>query len=205
MWAIAAANILHKPVVVFLGLTLFLSKHQLAQLHCFRSGAPRTSATGFFTEMLDLCCAGGLTMSWPGFASRLSHVWWWARESDARTRAMGGKVAADRLLVPFWTVDAGCRCALHPLKKEHMPTDHPPRINALLDEFLISPGNPRSEYPGQPAAKLESRSINEDLLTGSPMDTSVRPVLAFQGGTRAALDSLTRFVRERLKGYTTQA
>jgi deoxyribodipyrimidine photo-lyase len=52
--------------------------------------------------------------------------------------------------------------------------------------------------------KLESRSIDEDLLAGFPIDVSVQPVLTFQSGTRAALESLTRFVRERLTGYTTE-
>ena len=46
--------------------------------------------------------------------------------------------------------------------------------------------------------------MNDDLLAGFPIDTTVRPVLNFQGGSGAALKSLTRFVRERLSGYATE-
>jgi deoxyribodipyrimidine photo-lyase len=79
-----------------------------------------------------------------------------------------------------------------------------PRIHALLDEFLPSPGNPKARIPWQHSKQLESLSVNDDLLAGFPIDTTVQPVMNFQGGSSAALNSLSRFVRERLPGYATE-
>jgi len=202
--AIAAANILHKPVVVFLGLTPFYPNTNLRSYTFFVQGL-RDIRDGLLHRN-----AGFVLRRWPDheldrFCEQAQPCLVVGDENPMREPEQWRKVAADRLRVPFWTVDADVIVPSTILKKEqYAARTIRPRINALLDEFLISPGNPKVRIPWQPPVKLESRSINEDLLTGPPMDTSVRPVLAFQGGTRAALESLTRFVRERLTGYTTE-
>jgi deoxyribodipyrimidine photo-lyase len=123
-------------------------------------------------------------------------------ENPLREPEQWRKVAADRLRVPFWTVDADVVVPSTLLKKEqYAARTIRPRIHALLEEFLTPPGNPQAQIPWQPPARLESPSTDEDLLAGFPIDTSVQPVLTFPGGTRAALSSLARFLRRRLEGY----
>ena len=90
-------------------------------------------------------------------------------ENPLREPEQWRKVAAERLHVPFWTVDADVIVPSTLLKKEqYAARTIRPRIHALLDEFLTSPGNPKARIPWQQKKQLESFSVNDDLLAGFP-------------------------------------
>ena len=201
--AIAAANLLGKPVVAFFGLVPFYPHANLRSYTFLIQGLPDISE-GLRQKNVDLYCDGGLITSWSGFAKRSNRAWWWATRIPCANPSNGARwlpsVSACRS--GLWMPTSSCRSTL--LKKEqYAARTIRPRIHALLGEFLTSPGNPEARIPWQPPKQLESLSMNDDLLAGFPIDTTVQPVLNFQGGSSAALNSLTRFVRERLAGYAT--
>jgi deoxyribodipyrimidine photo-lyase len=202
--AIEAANILRKPVVVFVGLVPFYPNANLRSYTFFVQGFRD------IRERLLLRNVGWVLRRWPNhelerFCEQVQPCLVVGDESPLREPEQWRKDAADRLRVPFWTVDADVVVPSTLLKKEqYAARTIRPRIYALLDEFLDTPGNPAARIPWQPPKKLEALSIQEDLLAGLSIDISVQPVLTFPGGTRAALNALRHFVRERLNGYDTQ-
>ncbi|MFP4559770.1 MAG: deoxyribodipyrimidine photo-lyase [Thiohalorhabdus sp.] len=78
-----------------------------------------------------------------------------------------------------------------------------PRIARRREEFLAEPP---AEEPNVSARPLGLRGDfnpedGETILRDLPLDPSVAPVSAFQGGCREAHHRLDRFLRERLPGY----
>ena len=202
--AIAAANLLGKPVVAFFGLVPFYPNANLRSYTFLVQGLRDIS------EGLRQKNVGFVLRRWPDhelerFCTGVQPCLVVGDENPLREPEQWRKVAAERLHVPFWTVDADVIVPSTLLKKEqYAALTIRPRIHALLDEFLTSPGNPEARIPWQHSKQLESFSMNDDLLAGFPIDTTVQPVLNYQGGSSAALNSLTRFVRERLQGYATE-
>jgi deoxyribodipyrimidine photo-lyase len=202
--AIAAANLLGKPVVAFFGLVAFYPNANL------RSYTFLVQGLRDIREGLRQKNVGFVLRRWPDhrlerFCNEVQPCLVVGDENPLREPEQWRKVAAERLHVPFWTVDADVIVPSTLLKKEqYAARTIRPRIDALLDEFLTSPGNPEARIPWQQSKQLESFSVNDDLLGGFPIDTTVQPVLNFQGGRSAVLNSLTRFVHERLAGYATE-
>jgi deoxyribodipyrimidine photo-lyase len=201
--AIAAANVLRKPVVAFLGLVPFYP-HANLRSYTFLVQGLRDIGEGLRQKNV-----GFVLRRWPDhrldqFCAQVRPCLVVGDENPMREPERWRKVVADRLRVPTWTVDADVVVPSTLLEKEQYGARTiRPRIHALLDQFLISPGNPKARIPWHPPKMLESLSINADLLEGFPVDTSVQPVSTFQGGTRAAQSFLARLVRERLPGYAT--
>ena len=76
-------------------------------------------------------------------------------ENPLREPERWRQVVAERLRVPFWTVDADVIVPSALLKKEqYAARTIRPRIHALLDEFLTSPGNPKARIPWQPLEEI---------------------------------------------------
>jgi deoxyribodipyrimidine photo-lyase len=202
--AIEAGNILHRPVVVFVGFVPFYPHANLRSYTFFVQGL-RDIREGLLYRNV-----GWILRRWPDHA--LDHLCGQVQpsivvgdENPMREPEQWRKAATECLRVPFWTVDADVVVPTALLKKEqYAARTIRPRIHALLDEFLVPPGNPAARIPWHPPKSLESLAIGDDLLSGFPIGDSVQPVAGFAGGTRAALKALKRFVRERLKGYNTQ-
>jgi deoxyribodipyrimidine photo-lyase len=111
-------------------------------------------------------------------------------------------IAADRLRVPLWTVDADVIVPSNLLEKEqYAARTIRPRIRAYLDEFLVPLVNLRARTPWKQPKGLASLPPDCDLLAGLPIARSIQPVSAILGGTDEALRLLSRFVQYRLKGY----
>ncbi|HMD99505.1 MAG TPA: deoxyribodipyrimidine photo-lyase [Terriglobia bacterium] len=201
--AIEAANILLKPVVAFFGLVPFYPNANLRS-YTFLVQGLRDISEGLRQKNVEF-----VLRRWPDhrldqFCAQVRPCLVVGDENPMRDPERWRKSAAERLRAPLWTVDADVVVPSMLLGKEqYAARTIRPRIHALLDQFLVSPGNPKART-WQPSKSLESLAVNGDLLAGFPMDTSVQPVLTLQGGTRAALDSLTRFVRDRLNGYATE-
>jgi deoxyribodipyrimidine photo-lyase len=202
--AIEAANFLRKPVVVFIGLVPSFPNANLRSYTFFVQGLPDIRKGLLHKDV------GYVLRRWPDhelgrFCEQVRPCLVVGDENPMREPEQWRTTAAEHLRVPFWTVDADVIVPSALLEKEqYAARTIRPRIHALLDEFLITPGNPKARIPWQPFKGLESLSLDEDVLGGFPIDTSVHPVSTFQGGTRAALSALSHFVRERLQGYATE-
>ena len=202
--AIEAANALRKPVVVFLGLTPFYPNANLRSYTFFVQGF-RDIGEGLLHRN-----AGWVVRQWPDheldrFCEQVQPCLVVGDENPMREPEGWRKAAADRLRVPFWTVDADVVVPTALLKKEqYAARTIRPRIHALLDEFLTPSRNPKARIPWHPKKELACLSTPGDLLAGFPIDTSVQPVSTFQGGTRAGQRLLSLLVRQRLERYASE-
>ncbi len=202
--AIAAANLLGKPVVVFIGLVPFYPNANLRSYSFFVQGLPDI-AEGLLHRSVGL-----VLRRWPEhelerFCQEVHPCLVVGDENPMREPEQWRVAAAHHLRVPFWTVDADVIVPTALLKKEqYAARTIRPRIHALLHDFLTEPGNPKARLPWQQPANLEAHSINDDMLEKFPIDSSVAPVSGFPGGTKAALAALKRFISERLEGYDTK-
>src|ERR1035438_615652 len=174
--AIEAANLLRKPVVVFVGLTPFYPHANLRSYTFFVQGL-RDIREGHLRRNV-----GFVLRRWPDhelerFCEEVHPCLVVGDENPLQEPERWRKMAAKSLRVPFWTVDADVVVPSTLLKKEQFAARTlRPRINALLDEFLVEPGNPKAAISWQPPAQLETLAINDDALSGIPIDTSVQPV-----------------------------
>jgi deoxyribodipyrimidine photo-lyase len=199
--AVEAANALGKPVVAFLGLVPFYPNANLRHYTFLVQGIPdlarRLARRGvglvirrYTPHQLVRFCA----------AVRPSLVV--GDENPMREPERWRVIAADRLRVPLWTVDADVIVPSKLLGKEqYAARTIRPRLREHLDEFLRPLRNPRARRAWKAPKGLQSLRPDVDLLAGFPIDRSVQSVSAFRGGSDEALTVLRRFVRERLRGY----
>jgi deoxyribodipyrimidine photo-lyase len=113
------------------------------------------------------------------------------------------KSAAEKLHLPFWTVDADVvvPTKLFP-KEEYAARTIRPKIHRLLEVFLQPLNSPQAHY--QFKQKPPSEPIDEQkILATLPFDRSVQAVEHFKGGTDEALRRLRRFIQKRLASYHT--
>jgi deoxyribodipyrimidine photo-lyase len=124
-------------------------------------------------------------------------------ENPCREPERWRRVLANRLRIPYWTVDADVvvpsglfdkrMYALHIFK---------PKLYAELPNYLVEQPVVKPHREWKPAAKLESFPVREDLTEGwTKLDRKVGPVESFTGGTHAAVKRLREFVDKELGAY----
>jgi deoxyribodipyrimidine photo-lyase len=112
------------------------------------------------------------------------------------------RALAERLRVPFWTVDADVIVPARLIPKEQFAARTiRPRIHAQLETFLVAGSEPKARVGWNRPRGLRSLRATDRLLEGFPLDRRVQPVTGFRGGTTEALKALDDFVRRRLAGY----
>ena len=202
--AIAAANALRKPVVVFLGLVPFYPNANLRHYTFLAQGIPGLA------RQLERRGLGFVLRRYPdhelaGFCEEVRPALVVGDENPLREPEQWRRDACDCLRVPFWTVDADVIVPSKLIEKEqYAARTIRPRLRAHLDEFLIPPENPTPRVRWTQPKRLASLSPDDDLLEGLPIDRSVQPVSTFRGGTDEALSALSRFIQERLRGYAVE-
>ncbi len=200
--AIEAANFLEKPVVAFLGLVPFYPNANLRHYDFLVQGLPGIA------RRLGRRGVGFVLRRYPDhelakFCQEIRAALVVGDENPLREPERWRQVAAERLRVPFWTVDADVIDPSKLLQKEqYAARTIRPRIRALFDEFLVPVANVRPRMRWKPTGRLQSLVPGNDLLEDFPIDRSVQPVSTFCGGTTEAMKLLKRFLRERLKGYS---
>src|SRR5262249_25461629 len=114
------------------------------------------------------------------------------------------RVAAKKLKVPFWTVDADVIVPSKLLEKAHYAAHTiRPRLQAQLSTFLRPSKNLHAKVAWQRPKELKSLPPATEITEGWPLDRSVSPVSKWRGGSKEALHLLRQFVRHRLRGYGT--
>jgi len=199
--AIEAANALGKPAVAFLSL---ISDYPNANLRHYAF-----LVQGLFDTAERLARRG------IGFVIRRSPDHHLAKfcaevraclvvgdENPMREPERWRQALAQELRLPLWTVDSDVIVPSKLLEKEqYAARTIRPRLRAYLGQFLRSVSNVRPHVAWKRARELQSCAPDVDLLEDFPVDRSVGPVSGFRGGTTEAAKLLTRFVRERLRGY----
>jgi deoxyribodipyrimidine photo-lyase len=116
------------------------------------------------------------------------------------------KVMAQRLRIPYWTVDADVVVPSSLFPKHFYMLHHMrSKLHAELPKYLVpAPVLKANEEWPHPRA-FESFPVKDDITQGwRNFDRSVVPVDTFTGGTHAALRRLKNFVTHGLAGYATQ-
>jgi deoxyribodipyrimidine photo-lyase len=110
---------------------------------------------------------------------------------------------AEKLKVPFWTVDADVVVPSKLLEKAQFSAAVArPRLYAALGEFLRPYANPHAEYEWRKPRGLHADDVRADMTAGwEDFDRSVKPVEAWTGGHKAAMKRLHHFCSDMLERY----
>ena len=110
---------------------------------------------------------------------------------------------AEKLRVPFWTVDADVIVPSKLLEKAQFSAAVArPRLYRALPEFLVPYENPHAEVKWKQPRGLHADDVHEDITRGwKDFDRSVKPVEAWTGGHHAAVKRLQAFCGAMLANY----
>jgi deoxyribodipyrimidine photo-lyase len=110
---------------------------------------------------------------------------------------------AQRIKIPFWTVDADVVVPSKLIETaQYGAYTIRPRLYRILPEFLVPYENPTVEVAWQRGKEFLADSPREDMTLGwRDLDRSVRPVQAWTGGHHAAMKRLRHFATRLLKNY----
>jgi deoxyribodipyrimidine photo-lyase len=198
--AVEAANVLHKPVVVFFAPRPFGAAN-LRHYAFLARGIPDIA------EALAKRNVGLVLRQFPEHSllrfcdeARPSLVI--GDENPIREAEGWRQIVAKRLKVPFWTVDADVIVPSKLLAKEQYAAFIlRRRLQEHLPRFLVAPGNPRAKVRWQRPRSLYSLPSALDITEGWDLDRSVQPVSDWKGGSTEALRALRAFLRHRLSRY----
>jgi deoxyribodipyrimidine photo-lyase len=200
--AVAAANALHLPVVVFLALVPYYPNANRRHYRFLAEGLAdldhdlRKRRVGF---VLRRHPDHGL----PAFCAEVRPALVIGDENPLREPEQWRRMAAERVGVPFWTVDADVVVPSGLLGKEqYAARTIRPRISALVGRFLDDTPEPDARVAWEPPAGCVTLRPSPDVTDPLPIDETAGPVSALRGGSRAAAHALDRFLRRRLQGYT---
>jgi deoxyribodipyrimidine photo-lyase len=202
--AIEIANELKKPVAVFFGLHPKYPNANLRHYNFLVEGLAETASR------IEGRGARFVFRPYPNhdlinFCEKVRACFVIGDENPMRKPLSWRHSAADKLRVPFWTVDADVVVpAKLFVKEEYAARTLRPKIKPLIEVFLQPSKNPRALYKWPENKKLASQPIEtEKILSSLPLDRSAEPVSHFKGGTKEALKRLRLFIKKRLARYDT--
>ncbi|MGB7553145.1 MAG: deoxyribodipyrimidine photo-lyase [Candidatus Korobacteraceae bacterium] len=202
--AVAAANMLHQPVVIFFAPVPFYPHANLRHYAFLAQGIPDTA------DRARKRGIGYVLRRYPEhslskFCDEVKASLVIGDENPMREPDHWRELAAKKLTVPLWTADADVLIPSKLLEKEqYAARTIRPRLKLRLEQFLAAPANPKAKVEWQKPRGLHalqddgSFNITEDW---EGLDRSVAPVNSFRGGTNEALRLLHDFVAHKLPHY----
>jgi deoxyribodipyrimidine photo-lyase len=124
-------------------------------------------------------------------------------ENPCREPERWRKVLANRLSIPFWTVDADVLVPSS-LFQKHFFALHifRPKLYAHFPTYLVDIPDLRPNLEWKRPAGFESFDVHTDVTEGwTSLDRTVKPVEWLTGGSHAALKRLEDFVAHDFAGY----
>jgi deoxyribodipyrimidine photo-lyase len=199
--AIAAANVLGKPVVVYCQLTRGIAGATLRQYRFFLDGVADVAAA-LAQRRIGFVLRTDAYPGFFGFCAEVGPALVVGDENPLRASERTKQRVARHLAVPFWTVDADVIVPSRLLARQHYAARTiRPRIQAQLPRFLRPIVSQAPRHAWKPTRPLASLRPEPGVLEGMPIDRSVGPVATVRGGGRAGRARLRRFLAERLRGY----
>ncbi len=112
---------------------------------------------------------------------------------------------AEKIAIPFWTVDADVIVPSKLIEKaQYGAYTIRPRLYRALPEYLVPYENPHAKVAWRRPKGFHADDLREDMTRGwKDFDRSVGPVDSFAGGTHAGLKRLHLFTSRLLKSYDT--
>ncbi len=197
--AIAAADAINKPVVVYVGIVPNAGVG-LRHYRFFAEGL-RDVAAGLAKRQIG-CVLRCAPDDFLGFCAELRPALVIGDENPLRGPERAKERIAAELRVPFWTVDADVVVPSRMLGKEHYAARTiRPHVQKQLARFLRPIPDRKPRRPWVAVRTLRSLAPDVTVLERLPMDRSVLPVSSAHGGSRAAERTLRRFINAGLRGY----
>jgi len=202
--AVQAANVLRKPVVVFLAPVPFYPHANLRHYQFLSEGIPDIASAlakrdvGFVLRLYP-------DHSLLKFCEEVHPALVIGDENPMREPESWRQTATKKLKVPLWTVDADVIVPSKLLEKaQYAAHIIRPRLQKHLQEFLVPSGNPNAHVPWRKPTGLAFLGPNTHITEGWKLDRSANPVSNWRGGTREGLRLLHEFIRHKLRGYNSQ-
>jgi deoxyribodipyrimidine photo-lyase len=209
--AIEVANELRKPLAVFFGLHPGYPNANWRHYAFLAAGLQETR------ERCEARGAAFVFRPYPNhdlirFCNEVRAALVIGDENPLREAEGWRQSAAQKLQVPFWTVDADVIVPTRFFEKEeYAARTLRPKIQRCLPQFLQPLAQPSAavRWPAEtrpasiPALAPQQPLNPAAVLADLPLDRSTAPVSASQGGTAAGLQQLNRFLAETLPNYDT--
>jgi deoxyribodipyrimidine photo-lyase len=200
--AVAAANALSKPVVVFFGLRRNAHHANYRHYHFMLQGLADV-AEGLQKRGIGFVLRRHPEHDIVQFCAQTRPCLVISDEDPLRHAEWGRTRAARELAGSFWTVDSDVIVPSRLLGKEHYAARTiRPKIHKELPRFLTRVPDVRVKVRWQTALRLQSLIPETKLLDELPMDRAVGSANSFAGGAAAARSILKRFLTDRLNGYS---
>ncbi|MFP5205629.1 MAG: deoxyribodipyrimidine photo-lyase [Acidobacteriota bacterium] len=199
---IEAANTLGLPVVVFFGVIPNYPNANLRHYHFLHQGL-RDAAEDAAARGLGFVVRRAPDNNLEAFLEEVQAALLIGDENPCREPERWRSVLAKRLKIPYWTVDADVVVPSRVFNRSFVLLHHfRPHLQRELPRFLVAPRKIEPLHAFQPAKKLASFDLAQDITAGfTKLDRSVQPVDTFTGGTHAAMARLRSFVRHDLARY----
>ncbi|MDX2032826.1 MAG: deoxyribodipyrimidine photo-lyase [Blastocatellia bacterium] len=202
--AMRAANELRRPLAVFFGLHPGYPNANLRHYQFLFEGLAETK------DRVEALGAAFVFRPFPdhdliGFCREVGACLVIGDENPMREPEGWRRSAAEKLRVPFWTVDADSIVPTkHFPKEEYAARTIRPKIHRLLPEYLRMEETPRAVVLWREADRPKGAALDrERVLSALPLDRSTQPVSHFKGGTTAGLNLLKTFIGNGLRRYDT--
>jgi deoxyribodipyrimidine photo-lyase len=199
--AVDEANALGLPVVIYFQVIPNYPNANLRHSHFMQQGLRDAAADAAEREIAFVVRRTPARLE--AFLEEVQAAILIGDENPCREPERWRSVLANRLRIPFWTVDADVVVPSRVFGRSFMLLHHfRPKLKAELPKFLAAPGNRKPQARWEPRKKLESFPLSGDITEGfTKLDRSVGPVDSFTGGTHGAMKRLGEFVRHDLTEY----
>lgn len=203
--AIAAANLLGLPVVVYFSVIPNYPNANLRHCHFFWQGL-RDVAIDAAERGVAFVLRRHPDNSLEAFVEEVRAALVIGDENPCRKPEHWRAVLAKRLKVPFWTVDADVVVPSRIFGKSFFLLHHfRPHLKAELAKYLVALPKMTPLHRWKPMKAPASFPVDRDPTEGFiKLDRSVRPVDTFTGGTHAATRRLRDFIANNFADYDTQ-
>jgi deoxyribodipyrimidine photo-lyase len=199
--AVAAANLLRKPMVVFFAPVPFYPNANLRHYHFLNEGISDLA------QAIQKRNVGFVLRRFPEhsllrFCEEIKPALVIGDENPMREPESWRRRAAKKLKIPLWTVDADVIVPSRLLEKaQYSAHIIRPRLKVHLKQFLVPSRNTRARISWKKPRNLPSLPTDVDITQGWPLDRSVQPVSQWRGGTKEAQRLLKDFIRHKLQTY----
>jgi deoxyribodipyrimidine photo-lyase len=126
-------------------------------------------------------------------------------ENPMRVPEQWRKTLAEKIRIPFWTVDTDVVVPSKLIEKaQYGAYTIRPRLYRALPEYLVPYENPHARVEWKRPKGFHADDLREDMTRGwKELNRSVGPVDSFTGGTHAGLKRLRHFTSKLLANYDT--
>ena len=199
--AIAAANLLSLPVVIYFGVIPNYPNANLRHYHFLQQGLRDAAEDAVERGIGFVARRAPDTLA--SFLEEVRAALLIGDENPCREPERWRGVLARRLSIPFWTVDADVVVPSRVFNRSFVLLRHfRPHLQAELPKFLVAPPRIEPQYRWKPSRTLLSFNLSEDITKGfTKLDRTIRPVDSFTGGTRSAVRRLGEFLKSDVAVY----